>query len=165
MKNIFAGRKSRWLAAIFAVLIIIAMIPTPYYLYQPGSAEELAPRVTVENGRKNEQGSFYLTTVLSIKASNIYYLAYGLLAKDTEIRKAQEVRGDMSDEEYGRLLEHMMSASQQNAAAAAFKAAREPVKVLKRGVFVYDVMPQSHAKDILQVGDIAHCSNEQNGNY
>ncbi|MGB8957083.1 MAG: SepM family pheromone-processing serine protease [Tumebacillaceae bacterium] len=129
-------------------------IPTPYYLYQPGSAEELAPKVTVANSAKDEKGNLMLTTVLSIKASNIYVLGYGLLAPHTEIRAEEDVKGDLSTDEYDRLLKHMMTSSQQFAIINAFKAAKESVQVTYNGVFVRDMYPQSKAKGVLEVGDL-----------
>lgn len=146
--------KTKILLGLFLVFVLTLFIPTPYYLYQPGSAEELAPRVTVENGQKEEKGSLYLTTVLSYKASNIYYLIYGLLAPNTDLRKVQDVRGDLTDEEYDRLLKHMMDSSQQNAIGSSLKEAGEKVDTVHAGVFITNILPTSKAKGSLQVGDI-----------
>lgn len=139
---------------ITTALIISFLVPTPYYLYQPGSAEELAPMVNVETGTKDEKGTLMLTTVLSIRATNIYYLGYGFVAPHTELRKEDDVKGDLSDEEYERLLEHMMETSQQNAMIAGLEAAGERVKANFHGVFVKSIRPTSKAKGILQVGDV-----------
>ncbi|TCP52476.1 PDZ domain-containing protein [Tumebacillus sp. BK434] len=152
----FLGRKNIRGAVITAVIAVSFFIPTPYYLYQPGSAEELAPMVTVEGGDKAEKGTLMLTTVASVKASNIYYLGYGLVAPHTELKKEEEVRGDMSDDEYSRLLDHMMTSSQHNAVVAGLTAAKEPVTVHYEGVFVRAFLDGSKAKGVLQIGDILH---------
>lgn len=141
---------------IIIVLIIGLFIPTPYYLEQPGSVEKLSPRVTVQDGHKDEKGNLYLTTVLSTKATNVYIYLYGLMAPHTQMEKAQDVKGDMSDAEYDRLLEHMMSSSQQNAITSGLKAAGQKVNVQNNGVFVYAVLPDSKAKGTIKVGDIIH---------
>ncbi|WP_249306010.1 SepM family pheromone-processing serine protease [Lederbergia citrea] len=147
--------KKRKLLIGFCIFFIITLfIPTPYYLFRPGSVEELESKVTVEGGEKNAAGHLYLTTVLSIRASNIYYLTYGMFAKHTDLRKVEEVRGDLSDEEYGRLLEHMMSSSQHYALAAGLRAAGEEVKVQPNGIFVSSILGTSHAKGKLEIGDI-----------
>ncbi|MDP4171086.1 MAG: PDZ domain-containing protein, partial [Bacillota bacterium] len=146
--------KYLFLYGISILLIIGLFIPTPYYLYQPGSAEELSSKVTVENGHKNDNGKLYLTTVLSIKASNIYYLLYGYLASHTEIKKEEEVHGDLTDREYNQLLKHMMTSSQQDAIVSSLKAAGEPVAIHPDGVFIANIIPQSKAKKVLEVGDI-----------
>ncbi|PWK12778.1 SepM family pheromone-processing serine protease [Tumebacillus permanentifrigoris] len=137
-----------------AVIAASFLIPTPYYLYQPGTAEVLAPKVTVEGGEKDEKGNLMLTTVLSIHATNIYYLAYGYFAPNTELRKEEEVKGNLSDGEYDRLLKHMMDTSQQNAVISGFKAAGQVVDVSYDGVFVSSITANSKAAGILQVGDV-----------
>ncbi|MGZ4106072.1 MAG: SepM family pheromone-processing serine protease, partial [Tumebacillaceae bacterium] len=145
----------RVLGLVLTILFLVSLfIPTPYYLYQPGSADELAPRVKVANGHKDEKGSLMLTTVLSIPASNIYYLAYGKLAPHTEIKKEEEVKQGLSDDEYERLLEHMMTSSEQNAIIAGLTAAGEKVTTHFSGVFVSMILPDSKAKNVLHVGDV-----------
>ncbi|MFD2442453.1 SepM family pheromone-processing serine protease [Bacillus sp. CGMCC 1.16607] len=147
--------KKRLKIILISVLILIttAFIPTPYYLYQPGPIEELSSKVQVQNGYENEKGSFNLTTVLTSKASNIYYLVYGLLAPHTEIKKVEEVQGDLSEKEYSDRLEFMMKDSKQNALVSAFSKAGIEVPIQYHGIFVMYVQPKSKAKGILKVGD------------
>ncbi|ASS75705.1 hypothetical protein CIG75_12400 [Tumebacillus algifaecis] len=152
----FFGKSNIRGAVITALIAISFFIPTPYYIYQPGSAEELAPMVTVEGGDKMEKGALMLTTVASVKANNIYYLGYGYLAPHTEVKKETEVRGEMSDEEYSRLLDHMMESSQHNAIVAGLTAANEKVQVKYEGVFLRSFLTGSKAKGTLQIGDILH---------
>ncbi|PKG25106.1 SepM family pheromone-processing serine protease [Niallia nealsonii] len=142
--------------SIIGILLILLFIPTPYYLNQPGSIEPLASKVTVEDGQKTEKGSLNLTTVYSIKASNPYIWLYGLVAPHTEMKKEEEVKGDLSDEEYNNLLLHMMDSSKQNAIIASFHEANKEVEYQYNGVFVANVLPISKAKSIIKVGDIIH---------
>lgn len=139
---------------VLLILLIVAFIPTPYYLYQPGPMEELHPKIKVEGGYTEEQGSFYLTTVLSVKAMNPYLLAYGLVAPHTDIVKEEEVKGDLTDAEYSKLLDFMMKDSKQNALVAGFKEAGEVVDINYHGIFVNAILPDSPAKNVLKVGDI-----------
>ncbi|MEC0243484.1 SepM family pheromone-processing serine protease [Paenibacillus dokdonensis] len=147
-------KKYIWSAGIAVVLLVVLMIPMPYYLYQPGDVEPLSPVITVENGHKSEQGNFYLTTVSTIKTSHLYYLIYGWFAPNTQIRKEQSVSGNLSEDEYDFLLRHMMTSSQQNAVIAGLRAAGEVVPVQNKGVFVTNVLPVSKAKGKISVGDI-----------
>ncbi|WP_445489974.1 SepM family pheromone-processing serine protease [Niallia sp. 03133] len=142
--------------AIIGVLIILVFIPTPYYLNQPGSIEPLAEKVTVEDGHKTEKGSLNLTTIYSIKASNPYIWLYGLVAPHTEVMKEEEVRGDLTDEEYNALLLHMMDSSKQSAIISSFHEANKKVDFDYNGIFVSGVLPNSKAKSIISVGDIIH---------
>lgn len=147
-------KKYIWSAGIAVVLLVVLMIPMPYYLYQPGDVEPLSPVITVENGHKSEKGNFYLTTVSTIKTSHLYYLIYGWFAPNTQIRKEQSVSGNLSEDEYDFLLRHMMTSSQQNAVIAGLRAAGEVVPVQNKGVFVTNVLPVSKAKGKISVGDI-----------
>lgn len=142
--------------SILLLFIITLLIPTPYYIYQPGSVEELGSKVTVEGESHPTEGNFYLTTVLSMKAVNIYYLAYGYMNSYADIRKVEQVRGDLTDEEYSLMLNHYMTSSQQNAIVAGQRAANENVRVTPSGVFVANVLEESDAKNRIYVGDIIH---------
>lgn len=141
---------------IIGILIILLFIPTPYYLNQPGSIEPLAEKVTVEDGDKSEAGSLNLTTVYSIKASNPYIWLYGLVAPHTEVKKEEEIKGNLTDEEYNALLLHMMDSSKQNAIIASLHEADKEIEFQYNGVFVAGILETSKAKSIIQVGDIIH---------
>jgi PDZ domain-containing protein len=147
-------RKKRIWAGILFLFIASLFIPTPYYIFQPGSVEELSAKVSVENGDPSAAGKLYLTTVLSMKASNIYYLAYGLLAPHADVERSTSVKGDMTDQEYDRWLAYLMKSSQENAVAAGLKAAGEEVAVHPKGVIVQTVSSRSKAKWVLEAGDI-----------
>ncbi|MDZ5472099.1 SepM family pheromone-processing serine protease [Bacillus sp. 31A1R] len=147
-------RKRKIVIFVLLLLIIAAFVPTPYYIYEPGSVEELSAKVNVEDGNKNAKGHFYLTTIFSIEASNIYHLAYALLTPYTEIKKTSEVQADLSDEEYSNLLSFMMRDSKQNAIVASFNQANVKTNINYQGIFVKGIREDSKAKGVLQVGDI-----------
>ncbi|WP_127569732.1 SepM family pheromone-processing serine protease [Paenibacillus xylaniclasticus] len=145
---------TRWLAALAACFVILFLIPTPYYLYQPGTVERLSSLITVDQGNKDSGGSFNLTTVLSIRATNAATLIYGILQQDTEVRKASDVKGNLTDAEYVRVLNHMMSASQRTAIASALTQSGHKVDAEVIGLFVTVIQPGSKANGVLQIGDI-----------
>lgn len=130
------------------------LMPMPYYLYQPGTVEPLSAAVSVADGKKDSKGSFNLTTVLSVRANNVAMVIYGLFAKDTELRKASDVKGNLSDAEYMRVLDHMWSSSQRTSVAAAMKEAGLPVTPTVTGQFLRMLQPGSKAKGVLEVGDV-----------
>lgn len=152
MKSIKNKTLKKWIL-VFLLVLLVAFIPTPYYLYQPGPIEDLQPKVSVTDGYSYEDGSFSLTTVLSVKALNPYLLAYGLFAPHTDIVKEEEVKGNLTDREYSILLDFMMKDSQQNALVSAFKSADEQVEIDYHGIFVQSILPDSPAKSILEIGD------------
>lgn len=146
-------RKKRILIFVSVLFLLSLFIPTPYYLFQPGSVEELSSKVMVEDGAKSTEGNMYLTTVLSARANNIYYFAYGLLDPHTSIERTKTVKGDMSDAEYKRWLNHLMTKSQQQAMIAGLTAAGEKVNIKYKGLVVRTISEQSKAKDVIEVGD------------
>ncbi|GAX90410.1 PDZ/DHR/GLGF domain protein [Effusibacillus lacus] len=146
------GRAIRILLPL--LLILSWFISLPYYVYQPGSAEELQPMVTVAGGQKDEKGSLMLTTVMTVPVKNIYYYGYGLLFPNRELVPREQVDRGMSDEEYKNLLQHMMSGSQESSIIAAMRYLNMPVTVRYLGVVVSSVAPYSKAKGKLQTGDL-----------
>ena len=156
MKKVLDYKHRKKVTVIAALLFFTLFIPTPYLLYQPGTIENLSSKVTVESGQKKERGSLNLTTVFTSDASNIYYLAYGLIDQDTVIKKKRDVTGNLSNSEYNLLLKHMMESSKVNAIAAAFNAAGEKVETDYKGIFITNVLATSKAKGIIHVGDLIY---------
>lgn len=147
-------RKKRILTGIVILFIVSLFVPTPFHIFQPGSVEELGSKVLVEDGEQEAEGQLYLTTVLSMKASNIYYLAYGLLAPHAAVERSTSVKGNMTDQEYNRWLKYLMDSSQESAVVAGLKAAGEEVNIYPKGVIIQAVDEKSKAKGSLEVGDI-----------
>ncbi|MFC4766051.1 SepM family pheromone-processing serine protease [Effusibacillus consociatus] len=146
----------RFVTRVVVLLLVILsfFIPLPYYVYRPGSAEELQPILSVEGGQKDEKGALMLTTVLSVPTENIYYYLYGRVMPHSEIVPKEQVNRGMSHEEYSKLLEHMMSTSQENSIVAAMRYLNRPVTINYMGVIVSRVANYSKAKGILQIGDL-----------
>lgn len=154
MKGKFAARIRLLRGSIVLLLLLIWFIPLPYYIFEPGSAEELQPMMSVEGGEKDEKGALMLTTVLTVPVKNLYYLGYGAVMPNREIVERESVDGGMPDEEYQKALRHMMSSSQENAVVAAMRYLGMPVEVRYLGAVVSSVASYSKAKDILKPGDV-----------
>jgi PDZ domain-containing protein len=153
----FQHRLTRWVTAIIALYLILFWLPTPYYLYQPGTVEPLHKLVTVAQGQQKQQqsaGSFNLTTVYSQKARNVVMLIYGMLDSDTEVRRASDVQGNLTDKQYIDVLKHLMTSSQQTAVAAALTEAGMQVDKRVTGLFLRMIAAGSKAEGVLEVGDI-----------
>jgi len=149
------NRLTRWIIVIAALYLILFWVPTPYYLYQPGTVDPLHELVTVEQSQKQQSaGTFNLTTVYSQKAYNVVMLIEGMLDKDTEVRRISDVQGNLTDEQYRNVLKHMMSSSQQTAVASALSEAGLQVDKRVTGLFLRMFVPGSKAEGVLEVGDI-----------
>ncbi|WP_432774271.1 SepM family pheromone-processing serine protease [Brevibacillus gelatini] len=157
------GRRSRsrgsrgfsWIfGLVFAVVGLSFFIPTNYYVTRPGSAIELAPMIDVEGGKKDESGSFMLTTVRMGEANLAWYI-YASLAADAELMPKQLVVSEGEDnEDFVRREQAVMDNSQKIAEAVAFRLAGYEVKVEKEGVWVMGTLDGLPAKKVLKIGDV-----------
>ncbi len=145
----------RWLLVLpVLVMGLLLYVPTDYYVQRPGSAIELAPMIQVEGGKKDEAGSFMLTTVRMGEANLGWYL-YAKMFPDAELVDKDLIlnRGE-SDEDFTRRELAVMDNSQKIAEAVAFRLAGYDVKIEKQGVWVMGTIEGMPAKGVLQVGDV-----------
>lgn len=142
------------LALISALLGLSFFIPTNYYITRPGSAIELAPMIEVEGGKKDESGSFMLTTVRMGEANLAWYI-YAQMSPDAELmQKELVVSQGESNEDFVRREQAVMDNSQKLAEAVAFRLAGYDVKVEKQGVWVMGTIDGLPAKKVLKIGDV-----------
>ncbi|KKI93956.1 hypothetical protein WQ54_01490 [Bacillus sp. SA1-12] len=135
------------------IALIMTFIKLPYYVTQPGMASELEPIIEVENGYKDEEGSFSLTTVRFGRANPITYL-WAKLNDFYYIHPLEEIkREEESDEEYFKRQLHMMEASQEAAISVAYEKANKPVEYSFHGIYVDGIVEGMPAAEILKVGD------------
>jgi len=135
-----------------ALIYAFYFIPVPYYIYKPGSAEELKPMVKVSNGDEEEAGAFMLTTV-SMGRSSILSYALARLSSNTEIRKKEDVLQGSSEEEYSTRQEYVMLDSQSNSIQAAYKQAGISYTIDSKGVLVMQTIEGYPAYGIIHPGD------------
>ncbi len=136
-------------ALIVAVYVLVYM-PTPYVIYEPGSADEIKPLVTVKNGDKEEKGTFMLTTVLRKKA-NVALMLASVFDKNEQL--AKENLGGRTQQEYTTEQLFNMSNSQTNAMAAAYLHAKIPFDVIMDKLVIIYNNPQLETKNDFQTGD------------
>jgi PDZ domain-containing protein len=162
-RRLFGGRFGPLVTALLVAVavLVVALIPTDYYIMRPGSAIELGPMVNVEGGQKDEKGVLMLTTVRMGKANVLGYLyakadPYAELVKETTIHSSSE-----TDEQYNERELMEMKNSQENAMIVAFRKAGLPVKVDEQGALVVFLVPDMPAKEQLEVGDVITKVNNQ----
>ncbi|WP_138496653.1 PDZ domain-containing protein [Paenibacillus pinistramenti] len=100
------------------VLYVLVFMQLPYIIYQPGTAEEVKPLVSVAEGDKQENGEFLLTTVSSRYANVVYYLA-AKFDKNAEI----DPKPKRNEAEYSAQMVSYLTGSQSSAIEAAYKKA------------------------------------------
>ncbi|GAB1529229.1 MULTISPECIES: SepM family pheromone-processing serine protease [Brevibacillus] len=142
------------LALVFVLLGISFFVPTNYYVSRPGSAIELGPMIQVEGGKKDETGSYMLTTVRMGEA-NLPWYWYAKMAQDVELLPKELVVSKGEDsEDFIRREQAVMDNSQKIAEAVAFRLAGFEVKIEKQGVWVMGTLEGFPAHKTLQIGDV-----------
>ncbi|SFX05743.1 PDZ domain-containing protein [Thermoactinomyces sp. DSM 45891] len=150
------NNKGRVFFGILAFLILIGILGTPiaglpYYVMEPGSAEDVAPFVKVdEKPTEHGKGTFYLTTVGVGKATVLDWI-WAQYSHELELIPEKEMFVNVrDDEEYQRQQKENMLESQNAALIAAFREAKKPMKVDYLGVEVFSIRKDNG----LQVGDL-----------
>ncbi len=146
-------RFAAFLLAAVAAAYILFYWPMPYYIFQPGSADEVKPMVHVKKGFAEEKGALMLTTV-RLTHSNFVTYVYALIHPYAElVSKDKLLRGGESEEEYTERQEIVMVTSQSNAIRAAYKKAGIPYHIKSEGVVVEQVLKEMPAAKVLEAGD------------
>ncbi|MDP5273397.1 YlbL family protein [Chengkuizengella axinellae] len=143
---------------LFAILYIVFLMPTPYVVYEPGSAEVLEPMVNIENGYEAE-GAFMLTTV-RMNYSNIFYYMYSFFNPYAVVVKKEDIYVDETEEEYLERQYYNMVNSQNNAIRVAYNEADIPYESIIDGVVVLNTVEGFPADGTLQPGDKIKYINE-----
>jgi PDZ domain-containing protein len=144
-----------WPSVFIAILIFSAgyYYPLPYYITQPGSAIELAPIVSVENGYP-EEGTFMLLTV-RMGGANVYNYALAKWDSYKEIIPKEIILSHYEDEEeYSQRQLHVMEASQDSAILVAYGLANKPVKVRNDGIMVVQTVENMPGSEHFEFGDV-----------
>lgn len=161
-------RKFKKSSLKFLIITVVLLLGLNYYLSQaytiiaPGITVDLKDIVTVENGSKDEEGSFFLTTVSS-RTLNLPLLIYAAVDPHVNIeRKEQMIPPGWNIKQYMDYMKKWMEESQKIAEVVALKKAGYAPKILGDGAQVVEIMPESPAKDKLLPGDIIKKVDKEN---
>lgn len=149
--------RKHWVKILILIVMIVSLnfyLSKNYSVIAPGITVDLKNVVDVENGLKNEKGSFFLTTVSS-RSLNIPIYLYSKINPYIEIEK----RGNMippgwSIEEYSEYMQRWMKESQKIAEVVALRKAGYDTKIHGEGAQVVEVMQESPARGKLLPGDV-----------
>lgn len=144
-------RSIAYLCTFIVIVYVFVFMNTPYIMYQPGSASEVAPMIKVENGDPAERGTFMMTTV-SASYANVALLIANMFNSNAEIARKETRLGNKSEEEYAAEQVYYMNSSQSAAVQAAYHAAGIPYKDVTDYLYVFSVPAESN-KGQFQPGD------------
>lgn len=139
---------------IAALFYFLFLMPLPYYIFMPGSAEELRPMVSVKQGAAPEKGTFMLTTVGVTDANVVGYIAAQFNSKYELYLKSAIRQNGESEKEYSQRQAYSMHASQSSAIQAAYNKLGIPYQMETDYIEVLQVKAGLPAADVLQAGDI-----------
>lgn len=144
-------RAAAYLFTFVVILYVAVFMNTPYIVYQPGSASEVAPMIEVENADPQEQGTFMMTTV-SASYANVALLVASVFNSYAEVVLKETRLGDKSEQEYAAEQVYYMSSSQSFAVQAAYHAANVPYEDVVDYLYVFSV-PEESSQKRFQPGD------------
>jgi PDZ domain-containing protein len=151
-----AGRTRRYLISILvaiAILYLAFFIQLPYFIFMPGTAEEIKPMVSVRKGADPEKGKLMLTTV-RVSDTNITGYLIALFHPYEELQpKSSIFRQGESESEYSQRQEYVMLSSQSSAMQAAYKKANVPFHIKNEGVRVLQLLAGLPGEKVLKAGD------------
>lgn len=149
----FSGRIHK-IAAILLAGAVLLFARTGYVLMRPGTVEDLATLVEVEDTAKESGGSFNLVTVTQQQASPLLFI-YAMFAADVDLEPSRQViPPGMDSQRYNEMMRRWMEESQNSARVIALRRAGFMVQITSDGVEVVEVGTDSPAMGILAANDI-----------
>lgn len=145
----------RLISYLFMVVLLVYVtvyMPTPYIIYQPGSADEVKPMLSVPDGDHQEKGSFMMTTV-SASYANLVMLIASAFNPNAEIDQKEARLGDKSEDEYAAEQVYLMSDSQSSAMEAAYHEAHITYSIVPQYLFIFSTPEGDEARKNFKPGD------------
>jgi len=153
--------KRYFLIIIITVLILLNLIPTPYFLVIPGQAINLSENITVENGEKDAKGQFLLTSTAIIKANLLLYI-YGFFDPNIDLKnRDEETLLNMDQKDYINIMEKLMQESQTISKLVALRKAGYSPEISGGGILINGILDNSSVKNKLLSGDVITKIDEQ----
>ncbi|MWV43603.1 PDZ domain-containing protein [Paenibacillus sp. HJL G12] len=141
-----------YLFMVALLVYVTVYMPTPYIIYQPGSADEVKPMLSVKHGDHDEKGAFMMTTV-SASYANLVMLVVSAFNPNAEIDQKQSRLGDKSEDEYAAEQVYLMSDSQSSAMEAAYHEANVPYSIVPQYLFIFSTPEGDEARKNFKPGD------------
>ncbi|SMO46531.1 SepM family pheromone-processing serine protease [Melghirimyces algeriensis] len=139
---------------VILLLLILFVVPVPYYVMQPGSAMEVRPMVRVQGAQAEEKGAFLMTTIYMGKGNVLGVLLSQFDSRYELVPKKNVLIEGEDPEDYRKRQKKIMEISQQKAILAAFHETGHSAKERLLGVRVFRVLQKMPATNVLKSGDL-----------
>ncbi|WP_082137333.1 SepM family pheromone-processing serine protease [Lactiplantibacillus herbarum] len=139
---------------LVAVLVVLALflVPLPYYIEGPGSANNLKSFVTVKGHPDKRSGKFMLTSVAEAPARPITWL-YAQLNPHYDVVSATDATDGQDAATYDKVQKFYMQSASNEAIATAYASADQTYTKTYQGIYVLAVQTNSKFKKQIKVGD------------
>lgn len=153
------SRRRRWIwtavvLSVLAVLVGVAFIPTPYYLFQPGSVRPAETRIDVTGASAYETKGDVLFTTVYVDQASLALLARGWLDDAVEIRTEEEVYGPEGRDASRKANQQRMDLSKLIATKVALDYLGQPAEFTAHGARVLGLAKDGPSVGKLRVGDV-----------
>ena len=152
-------RRRRWVwggtaLVVLAVIAGVLFIPTPYYLFQPGSVRPAETRIDVSGAESFETDGDVLFTTVYVSQATLATLLRGALDDAVEIRTEEEVYGPEGRDASRQANQQRMDLSKLIATKVALEYLGYPAEFTARGARVLGVAEDGGSVGKLRVGDV-----------
>lgn len=151
--------RRRWWIGVPLVLLAVGLVAAswvriPYYAIAPGSAIDVRPLVSVEDGPSHEPDAGIFLTTVSLRHVTLLGALQGWLDPETEIVERSVVAPpNIDDQQLRQFNLDLMASSKQKALGVAFEALGYEDAVSGSGAEIVQVVPGSPAEGVLVAGD------------
>lgn len=155
MKTQRLSTQSKLFISLFVVAVLFVssmLIPIPFYIEQPGSAQDVQNAISVDGQKNTAPGAYLMTTVSVQEATPATYLLAKVMPYRTLVSK-KEYLGELTDEEDDALGNLEMLESEYLAKKVALNLAKIPYKETFTGINVMGILPESDFYNKLKIGD------------
>jgi PDZ domain-containing protein len=140
---------------ILAMLVIygLVFVKLPYYIFSPGSAEQIRPMVEVKQGGYPEKGTFMLTTV-SVRVANVLGYISTKFNSNQELYDKNSIRyAGETESQYNERQSFVMQSSQSSAMVVAYQKAAIPFHIQTDKVVLIQTLKDMPAMAVLKPWD------------
>lgn len=153
--RILPWRKFAFLAPVAIFLFVLSLIRLPYFVLQPGPAQDVVPLIHVKEHQVYPPDGHLLLTAVNLYQPNAYEALWAWLDKTQTVLPEKDILapGENQEQEFQRALSQMDTSKIDAAVVALTKYANYPAEHGK-GVLVESVFPGSPADGKLFAGDL-----------
>jgi PDZ domain-containing protein len=152
---IFPWRKFTFVAPVAILLFVLYLVHLPYFVLQPGPAQDVVPLIHVEQHRVYPTDAHVLLTAVNIYQPNVYEALWAWIDKNQSVVPEKDILGpgETQQEEFQRALSQMDTSKIDAAVVALSNFADYPAQH-GEGVLVESVLEGSPADGKLFAGDL-----------